>query len=152
MIKTNKIMPYTGVDEFKLMSTLDEVRLMLKNNGVAFSQEIWPNKGYDPEVPWTIIRVKNGLSLFFAFDKLWKIVCGREFGGSLPNGITLGMLMEDALAIDPSLQYDDWEEYYSSECGYWIEDSVKTKQVETITVFVKSALDDDAFYSYEWAK
>lgn len=41
---------------------------------------------------------------------------------------------------------EDW----SSENGYWLEDSLDTKQVISITIFIQALLDDDLFEKYAW--
>ena len=56
----------------------------------------------------------------------------------------------DAESLDPTLQYDDWEEVYASEQGYWLEDDVESGEVISITIFIKELLDDDVFFKYEW--
>jgi hypothetical protein len=64
---------------------------------------------------------------------------------SLTNGIKIGTPIEDALLIDNTIKYDDWEEEYVSEKGYWLE----TEEVISIAIFIKE-VEDDVFYSYEW--
>jgi len=151
MIKEQNITPYVGVGPIALMSKLENVKAFLKANKIPYQIEIWPNKGQTPEVPWTIIRVENCISLFFAKEKLWKIHAERGFEGSLPNGIRIGTKTKTALETDPELQDDDWNELYVSEKGYWLEDSLATGEIESISVFIKDVEDDERFYSYRWA-
>lgn len=152
MIKELNMTPYVGIGDIKLMAKLSDVRAFLKANKIPHQMEVLPNKGCDPEIPWTILRVEGCLSFFFAKDFLWKIYAERGYEGALPNGIRIGTKTADALAIDPSLQDDDEWEIYQSEQGYWLEDSIESGEIESITVFIKAVLDDDLFYSCEWAK
>lgn len=55
------------------------------------------------------------------------------------------MKLDEALAIDPDLEYDDWEEDYQSPHGYWLEDDLDNGTVMSITIFIKEALDEELF-------
>ena len=90
------------------------------------------------------------MSFFFANDKLFKIYLCEGFAGSLSNGISIGTSIEDAKQIDPSLKFDDWNEDWSSDAGYWLEDSPDSDKVISITIFIKELPDDDLFEKYEW--
>ena len=151
MIKEQNMTPFVGVGDIKLMSRLGDVRAYLKANKVPHQMEVWPNKGCTPEVPWTILRVEGCVSLFFAKDRLWKIEAERGYEGCLPNGIRIGMKMDAALSIDPTLEYDDWNEDWSSKLGYWLVDSVESKEVEGFMIFIDALLDEASFDTYEWA-
>ena len=72
--------------------------------------------------------------------------------GKLFNGIFIGMSMEEAVATDSTLKYNDEEEDYASDEGYWIEDNLDTNEVSRITIFIKELLDEDVFFTYNWAK
>ena len=145
-----KVTPFIGLDEIKLLSTLDEVKQYLKLNDVEYSTEYQSNKGCTPEVPWTILHIENSISLLFAKNKLWQIYLEEKYEGSLPNGIKIGMKMEEALKIDPSLKFDDWNEDFQSDYGYRLEDDLDNNAVLSIAVFIKEVLDDDVFNRYEW--
>lgn len=151
MIKEQNMTPYVGIGDIKLMAKLNDVRAYLKANKIQHQMEVLPNKGCDPEVPWTILRVEGCVSLFFAKDFLWKIYAERGYEGVLPNGIRIGTKTEKALQTDPDLEDDDWNEVYVSKNGYWLEDSLETGEIESISVFIKAVENDDEFYSYEWA-
>lgn len=147
----NKIIqPFTGVDNFTLLSSEKTVIGILGKNNISYVKEIWNNDECTVKVPWIIIRAENSMSFFFANDKLFKIHVSEGFVGSLPNGISIGTDIEDAKEIDPSLNYDDWNEDWSSDSGYWLEDSLDTNKVISITIFIKEILDDDLFEKYEW--
>ena len=142
---------FEGYDNFVLKQSFQDTIGILKANNIQYKLDHWSNKGCTPEVPWDIIRT-NGISFFFAKDKMFKIYFEEGFTDSLFNGIRIGMSMEEALSIDPSLSYDEWEENYSSEKGYWLEDNLENNTVMSITVFIKELEDDDTFFSYNWCK
>ena len=58
--------------------------------------------------------------------------------------------MEEAKKLDPDLVFDDWNEDYESPEGYWFEDDIDTKTVDSISVFIKEILDEDRFDYCEW--
>ena len=151
MIKEQNMTPFRGVGDIKLLSKLEDVRAYLTSGKISYQMEVWPNKGCTPEVPWTILRVEGCLSLFFAKGLLWKIEAERGYEGSLPNGIRIGMKMTEAEEIDKTLEFDDWNEDWSSKLGYWLVDSVETKEVEVLCIFIKELLDEDQFDTYAWA-
>ena len=144
------IRPFDGLDEIKLLSSLNDVKDYLKKNNISFTVEYQSNKGCEPDVPWTILHIENSISLMFAKDKLWQIYLEEKYRGSLPNGIRIGTPLEEALKIDPSLRYDDWDEDFESSDGYRIEDNLDDNTVLSIAIFIKEALDDEVFFKYEW--
>lgn len=149
ILKKNLI-PFEGLGDIKLLSSFDEIKNYLKNNEINFSIEYQSNKGCNPEVPWTMIHIDDSITLSFAKNKLWQIFVEEKFEGLLSNGIKIGMPMNEALKIDPSLQYDDWNEDYQSKQGYWIEDNLDDNTVLSITIFIKEVMDDETFFKYEW--
>ncbi len=144
------ITPYIGTDNIKFDMSFDEVRNYLKSQKVQFNSEHWPNKGCTPEVAWDIIRVGDFLSIFFAKGKMFKMYFENSYTGALINGIRFGMSIDDAKTVDSTIKYDDWEEEYVSENGYWLETDVETEAIISIAVFIKEVEDDDIFYSYQW--
>lgn len=144
------INPFIGVGKFTLLSSEREVKDILNQVGFSFSEELWDNSECTVKVPWKIIRADNSMSFFFANDKLFKIYMEEGFIGSLQNGISIGTYMDVAKKLDSTLKYDEWNEDWSSESGYWLEDSLDTNQVISITIFIQELLDDDLFEKYEW--
>lgn len=144
------IQPFIGIGSYKLMSSMQDLKSILNDQGVSYTEENWPNDECTNSVPWNIIRTGTGLNFFFAKDKLFKIYVEDGFDGCLPNGIGIGTGMEEAQRIDPDLKYDDWEEDWESPEGYWLEDDLDTGKVMTITVFIKEVLDDELFERYNW--
>lgn len=145
-----KVVPFEGLGDIKLLSTLDDVKNYLSKNKIQYKIEFRSNKGCDPEVPWILLRVDDSIIFKFAKNKLWQIFLEEKFSGSLPNGIKIGMKMDDALKIDPSLRFDDWNEDFESENGYWLEDDLDNNTVLSITIFIKEAMDEETFFRYEW--
>ena len=74
----------------------------------------------------------------------------HPYEGELPNGIRVGMNIDDAIKIDNQLSFDDWEEEWISPNGYWIEDSIDNNTVLNISVFIPELLDDELFDKYNW--
>lgn len=144
------IRPFIGVDNYKLLSNEKEIVNILKTEKVSFEKEIWSNDECTVKEPWTVLRADNSMSFFFAKDKLFKIFMQTGFDGALPNGISIGTYIEDAQKTDETLCFDDWNEDWSSDEGYWLEDDIDTKNIISITIFIKELLDDDLFDKYEW--
>jgi len=144
------IKPFSGVGEYNLLSTENEIVDILKKNNISFEKEVWHNEECTVKVPWTIINAGNSMMFFFAKDKLFKIYMESGFDGVLENGICIGTDIKTALEIDDTLQFDDWNEDWSSAEGYWIEDDIETNKIISITVFIKEVLDDDLFEEYKW--
>ena len=149
-INTLEITPYRGIGEINFNLTLDRTKDHLKENGIIYTIDVWDNKGCDPEVPWSIIRIGKDISLFFANGKMFKIYLEGDYYGSLVNGIKIGTPISKAKEIDPSLTFEEFEEYYSSSLGYWLEDDIESQSVSSITVFIKELLDEEVFFAYNW--
>lgn len=144
------IQPFIRIGDFTLLSSEKTVTEILNKNNISYVKEIWDNNDCTVKVPWLIIRTENSMSFFFANDKLFKIYVSEGFSGSLPNGIAIGTNIEEAKKIDPSLKYDDWNDDWTSDSGYWLENSLDSNKVVSITIFIKEILDDDLFEKYEW--
>ncbi len=146
------IIPYYGFDEIRFDISYTAVCEYLKAKKIKYRTEFWTNKGCTPEVPWDIIRIDNTVSLFFAKGKMFKMYFENNSDWRLDNGISIGMSIDDAEKIDPSLRYDDWEEEYVSDNGYWLEDNPETHRIIFISIFIKEVEDDDVFYNYKWCE
>ena len=145
------IVPFEGTERIKLYQSLDETKSFLSAEGIVYREEYWSAESETVPNPWNVIVIDGIASLFFARNKkLFKIVFWENYQGALPNGVHTGMSMDDALNCDCSLRYDDWNEVYISDAGYWIEDNLETKQVMSISVFIKELLDDNSFDYCEW--
>lgn len=151
MLIRETIIPYVGIDSIKLYQNIAEVKSVLQISGIPFREEIWSAESETVPNPWTVLVIDNVLSLFFAKNKkLFKMVFWEGYQGSLSNGISLGSSIEEAKSLDVSLSFDDWNEIYQSDNGYWIEDQVDAKTVFSISIFIKELLDDDGFDYCNW--
>lgn len=150
MFNSQTIIPFAGTDMISFNMSYNQVRNVLKESKIGYNVELRPNKGCTPEVPWKIIRTNNSVSVFFANDKMFKLNCGSSSAGILNNGIKVGMSIEEAIKIDPTLEYDEFEEYYESSNGYWLFVNSGSDIISDITVFIKAVLDDDVFFLYKW--
>ena len=145
-----KIIPFEGIESFRLGNTLDEVRDLLKREKISFNQSIIPNKGCTPELPWALIEILGSISMCFVENVLFEIVLENKYQGEIFNGIKLGMTMEEAIRIDPTIRYNEDDEDYISDNGYWLEIDAETDKIVSITVYVPEADDSSVFFTYEW--
>ena len=145
-----KLIPFVGLDNYKLFQSVQTVKNELTANGETYKEEYWPNDELTNPIPWIVIKTNSNISFFFANDKLFKIYVEDDNDFVLENGIQIGMPWDDAEQIDPELSYDDWNEDWNSPKGYWLEDDIDNKTVSSITIFIKEVLDDDVFDKYEW--
>lgn len=150
MVISQNIIPFEGTDMITFDMSYDQVRNVLKKSKIGFNVDLRQNRGCSPEVPWKIIKLNNSVSVFFANDKMFKINYGSLSDGVLNNGVKIGMSIEDAQKIDPTLKYNDLEEYYESSNGYWLFTGTGSDTISDITVFIKAVLDDEVFFSYNW--
>ena len=146
---TTPIIPYVGTGLFKLNSSPDEVKALLKEHGMTYDEEIMVNRYNPKDPPWIIIEIENVMEFFFAKDRLFKIILKGKFRGNLPNGINLYTAIEDAQKIDPNLAFDDWDEIYISTGGYWVDYDDDTRKLCWIAIFIP-ALERDDFFDYKW--
>ena len=147
---SDSIIPYEGIDSFRFGQSIESIRKELKDKKISFNLSVDPHKGCTPEIPWIFIEIGKSITLCFVKEILFEIVLENDFEGKLPNGIKIGMNMDEANRIDNTLQYNDDDEDFISEMGYWIEDDLNTNKVISITVYVKEADDNDSFFKYEW--
>ncbi len=145
-----KITTYEGIDDIKLGDTFENIVTILKEHKIIFSTGIDKNKGCTQQIEWKTIYIKKYMSLVFANNILFQINFEEEFKGALDNGIKIGTLISVAQKMDTNLEYDDWNEVWQSNVGYWLFDTVEFKKVYTITIGIKEMLSDDEFYSYKW--
>lgn len=145
------IIPYEGIESIKLYQKIVDVKAILQSDGIPFREEIWSAESETVPNPWTVLVVDNFISLFFAKNgKLFKMVFWEGYKGSLTNGISLGISIEKATALDSSLSFDDWEDVYLSDNGYWLEDNIDTNTVMSISIYIKELLDEDNFDFCNW--
>ena len=148
LLKEN-IVPYKGIDTIKLGMTLSDVREYLKKNRIPFNQTMDSNKDCTPPIPWIYISIEDSLSMSFVKDVLFEMSFEGNYLGRLTNGVCVGTDMEVLEGIDSSLEYNDDDEMFVSDGGYWIIDDIDTGKIKTITVFLEE-VDSDDFFDYEW--
>ena len=148
---TCNIIPYVGIGNIKLGMSIESVRSFLKEQHIRFDQWVEPNKGMDPEIPWTFIRIEKSIVLTFVEGVLFEIFLENKYRGKLPNGISVDMKMTDAKQIDQTLEYNEDEEDFISKEGYWLGDLVETGKIISITIFLPEVEKDD-FFEYTWVK
>ena len=144
---TTQIIPYEGTGIFKFSESYETIKSKLNELKIPYSEEIWDGTGY--EIQWTVITVEESVRLFFAKNKLFKIILQNNFKGSLPNSINLDTDIEEAQEIDETLMFNDWDEIFESDNGYWVEDNLDTKKLLSISIFIP-AVERDDFYEYNW--
>ncbi|SFF49557.1 hypothetical protein SAMN04487969_1564 [Paenibacillus algorifonticola] len=96
-------------------------------------------------------EIKDEVYLWFNLfnGKLFKITALREYTGKLFNEIQIGMSIDEVLAIEPSFEYDDFEEVYCSPKGIYIETDPVENTVLWISVYVKE-IDNEDFDKGNW--
>ena len=146
-IMNDIIKPYIGTEVFKLGANIDDIKFYLKQNRISFVQNIEPNKGCVPEEPWTFFEIDRNIKLCFVKKVLFEIVFENKYLGRLENGITIGIPFSQAMQIDETLEYNDDDEDYISQHGYWLEDDLENGNVSSITVFLPDVNEDD-FFTY----
>ncbi|MCM3548616.1 hypothetical protein M4D48_08525 [Alkalihalobacillus clausii] len=75
--------------------------------------------------------------------RLWKITALKDYKGKLFDNIHIGMHIDDVLKIEPSFEYDDFEEVYCSPKGIFIETDPIEHTVLWISVYVKELGNED---------
>ena len=146
MFYDDNLVPFKGTESFALYQNIATARKTLAAADVGYTEEVWGSSSETVPNPWKVLIVEGVISLFFAKnDKLFKIVAWENYTGCLPNGIRAGMNIADAIELDSSLSYSEWNEDYESESGYWLEDDIDTKAIMSISIFIREALDEDKF-------
>ncbi len=144
---TTPIVPYKGTGIFEVYANYNDIIAKLQAMHIEYAEEIWEATDVDP--PWIIVNIDDDIALFFVKETLFKIVLQNNFKGALPNGISLNTSIDDAQKIDPTLRYDDWEEFFESAAGYWLEENLDTHKLWSISIFMPEVERDD-FQKYNW--
>lgn len=144
------LIPFVGMGKYKLLQSTKRIIDLLELDKIDFEVEVWENEDVTNKFPWTLLKASNGITFYFAKDKLFKIVVEEATDVALENGIHVGMPMSEATKIDVGLNFDDWNEDWESPLGYWLEDDLDTNNVMSISIFIKEAIDDEEFNKYEW--
>lgn len=147
----NILIPHKGLNELTLYSCFDYVTRYLDENKISYRIDVQDNGECTVKYNWRIVVVNDSIKLFFSEGnlKLFKITVENSNEVKLPNGICVGMDIEDALKIDAKLEYNDWDEIYESGNDYYLEDSLETGLVVSINVYIKE-MDLDDFDLCQW--
>lgn len=96
-------------------------------------------------------EIKGSVDLWFNLinGKLFKITASKGYKGLLFDKIHIGMHIDDVLQIEPSFEYDDFEEVYCSPKGIYIETDPVENTVLWISVYVKE-IDNEDFDRGKW--
>ncbi|MGN0979552.1 MAG: hypothetical protein ACI4PT_04395 [Candidatus Avoscillospira sp.] len=126
------IIPYVGIGGIRLNSTKAEVEQVLG----------CPLEGkellYDGE--WSKYTIGNELSLFFVEedDRLFEIETLPGYQGKLFGKIGTDTDEADLLRLEPTLEYDEFEEIYQSkEKGVIIMTDIPAQKAVWIAVYVE---------------
>ncbi len=136
------ILPWKGLGNIPLYTTIKELRHWL---------DAMRAKSLLIGRFWIRYEIKDVVYLFFDLTngKLFKLVALSGYKGSLFNKIYVGQPEEEALRLEPSFEYDDFEEVFVSPKGVFLETDPCTHTVDCISVFVKE-LETDAFERGDW--
>ncbi|MFJ8087132.1 hypothetical protein ACIQ7N_02830 [Lysinibacillus sp. NPDC095746] len=96
-------------------------------------------------------EINNSIDLWFNVlnGKLFKITALKNYTGKLFDVIYIGMPIDRALEIEPSFEYDDFEEIYCSPKGIYIETDPIENTVIWISVYIKE-IDNEDFDIGNW--
>lgn len=96
-------------------------------------------------------EIKDEIHLWFNLfnGKLFKITTLKNYTGKLFDVIYIGMPIDRVLEIEPSFEYDDFEEVYCSPKGIYIETDPVKNTLLRISVYIKE-IDDEDFEKGNW--
>lgn len=136
------IIPWEGMGGIKLYSHLSE-----------FYDTIQQTKEEPSLIGKFFIKYEIGDSVDLWFNvingKLFKITALKNYTGRLMEKIYIGMHIDDVLKIEPSFEYDDFEEVYCSPKGIYIETDPVEHTVLWISVYTKE-IDNEDFEKGNW--
>ncbi len=136
------ILPWRGLGNIPLYTHIKDLREWLEKHSS------------DPVVYgpfWVRYEVKNQLYLYFDIltGKLFKLAAISGYKGRLFDQIYIGQPIDEVLRLEPSFEYEDFEEVFVSPKGVFLETDPCTHTVDCISVFVKE-LETDAFERGDW--
>ncbi|GED61025.1 hypothetical protein ABER61_22460 [Brevibacillus formosus] len=96
-------------------------------------------------------EVNNSIDLWFNLmnGKLFKLTALSNYTGTLFESIKIGMHIDEVLKIEPSFEYDEFEEVYCSNKGIYIETDPTNDLVLWISVYIKE-IENQEFESGNW--
>jgi len=136
------IIPWVGLGSIKLYESIKNLKELLDQDEIQYVLYGRYMIRYE---------IKDKIYLFFNLlnGKLFKITALKNYKGLLLNKIKIGMTSKDLLIIEPSFEYEDFEEVYVSKKGIYIETNPETDKIEWISVFIKE-LETSEFMLAEW--
>lgn len=139
---TAPIIPFKGLGEIKLYSTIDELKDLLMSDNVQAN--IINNN-------WIRYNIQNSVELFFHLknNKLFRITTLDEYKGKLFEKIGVGTTEDELLKTDSSFVYDDFEEVWESNKSVFIEMDAETNKVRWISVYIPE-LNLENFEDCKW--
>ncbi|SFF40180.1 hypothetical protein SAMN04487969_13411 [Paenibacillus algorifonticola] len=137
MINLNApILPWVGIGGLSLHSHISNYYPLLVNEDVQAKL-----------LGKFLIRyeINESVDLWFNLmnGKLFKITALNKYRGMLFGKIRIGMHINEVLSIEPSFEYDDFEEVYCSSKGIYIETNPVNETVMWISVFVRESENQD---------
>ena len=131
------IIPFQGLGGIKLYSTREDLKELLERQDGTVIKQNWGT--------WWHYEIKGCFCLFFhkKNDKLWKIKTLQEYRGKLFGKISTHTNYHDLEKIEPSFEYDDWNEIFRSYKGIFIEPDRITENCDWISVFIRELLEDE---------
>lgn len=126
------IIPYVGIGGLRLDLTKKEAEEMI-GSPLKDGEDFFDGR-------WSRYTVEDLLHLFFdnRTDRLFKITTLPGYRGKLFEKIGTDTDEADLLRLEPTLEYDDFEEVYvSKEKGVFIETDLPAEKAAWISVFVR---------------
>lgn len=136
------IIPWEGMGGIKLYSHINELY-----NAIQQSKQ-------EPSLIGKFLlkyEIEDSVDLWFNVvnGKLFKITALKNYTGKLMENICIGMPIDEVLKIEPSFEYDDFEEVYCSPKGIYIETDPVKHTVLWISVYINE-IDNEDFESGNW--
>lgn len=96
-------------------------------------------------------EIRDEVDLWFNLfnGKLFKITALKNYTGKLFDVIHIGMPIDEVLEIEPSFEYDDFEEVYCIPKGIYIETDPVENTVLWISVYIRE-IDNENFDKGDW--
>ena len=137
------IIPWIGLGGIRLYSKVDEIKDIL--NAPETKKEV----SYDD----TRYEIENAIYIFVNNhnNKVYKLTATDNYRGTLFEQIKIGMNVNDILKIEPSFEYEDFEEVFISPKGILVERDLNDI-VFWISVHIEelNTISDDDFWAGKW--
>jgi len=136
------IIPYIGMGNITLYSTIDDLSEILSQDGVTFAVL---------NDSWIQYNVQNYIELYFHIKnkKLFRITTLDKYEGTLFNCIGVGTSVDEMLKTDSTFIYNEFEEVWESSQGVFVETDAETNKVRWISVYIKE-LNSEEFELANW--